>query len=143
MRQIKFRAWDKDKKKMLFPDGKRWGFKLSSSFLGAGMNRILIISPDGDLVKYEKVDNDIRPETEVVNEEYELMQFTDLLDRNGKEIYEGDINADDVNKKSVVEFYAGGFYLKSSPTEYLHIGATAPFDRNVIGNIYENPELLK
>ena len=71
----------------------------------------------------------------------EFMQFTGVLDLNKKEIYEGDIILNQRGEKSVVMFYAGGFYLKSGDIDYLHIGATASFDRNIIGNIYENPEL--
>jgi hypothetical protein len=74
--------------------------------------------------------------------DYETMQFTGLLDKHSKEIYEGDINTDDDNRKSEVVFYAGGFYLKYNKTEYEHIGSFAPFNLNIIGNIYENPELL-
>ena len=164
-REIKFRAWDKDKKKMIYPDGKRWGFKLSSSFLGTGMNRILILSPDGDLIKYEKGDNDIRPETEVVNEEYELMQFTNLLDKNGKEIYEGDVMSSPVQvvergtnnytatfmPPNVVGYegheftlYLGGnkdVHISMSPDE--ETGKRITEETEIIGNIYENPELLK
>jgi len=68
------------------------------------------------------------------------MQYTGLRDKNGKEIYEGDINADDKNEISVITFYAGGFYLKYSILNYRHIGGFATYNLNIIGNIYENPE---
>jgi len=75
----------------------------------------------------------------------EIMQYTGLKDKNGKEIYEGDIivtrlNSPDNNEESlVVEFADGSFKLKKENTYYYF-----PFLLNVevIGNIYENPELL-
>lgn len=67
-----------------------------------------------------------------------VMQYTGLKDKNGKEIYEGDIMEYDHHgdhNLSVVEFDYGSFewypyYMDST-------------DFELIGNIYENPELLK
>jgi len=75
-----------------------------------------------------------------------LMQFTGLLDKNGKEIYEGDI-VDMWNNglNSSIEFRKSGFYIISSGD-----GKNSAYmlhQRNkwvkIIGNIYENPELNK
>lgn len=72
----------------------------------------------------------------------DLMQFTGLLDKNGKEIYEGDVlNIDTTNSdgnvvgesKEVVRF-EGAYIL---PLSWI----TAPYVE-IIGNIYENPDLL-
>jgi uncharacterized phage protein (TIGR01671 family) len=76
-----------------------------------------------------------------------IMQFTGLVDLNGKEIYEGDIlkRSDGVIKYVFFNEKQGGFY-----TQFLNgAGFIDPIkyatDRDcvIIGNIYQNPELLK
>ena len=65
-------------------------------------------------------------------------QFTGLTDKNGKEIYEGDVIIDETNRKGTVIFYNGCF---SFITEFLSIMKVIDKISNVIGNIYDNPEL--
>ena len=83
-------------------------------------------------------------------DEFAFMQYTGLKDANGKEIYEGDI---------VVEAYKGEFSiclttfekkpLKSGTYEVkwkkigFNLGSEDGRDYEVVGNIYENPELLE
>lgn len=76
-----------------------------------------------------------------------VMQFTGLIDKNGKEIYEGDIVAYDGNCVARVEWERGGFLFKfvdgiehPSPN-FWHEPTDEPITE-VIGNIYENPSLL-
>lgn len=78
-----------------------------------------------------------------------LMQFIGLHDKNGKEIYEGDIISNGYEKCIVVwvKEYAG-FMLKLINKEYEDKEWTNPMidlrkDEEVIGNIYENSDLLK
>ena len=80
-----------------------------------------------------------------------VMQFTGLKDINGKEIYEGDIItwfADGINKKAIVKWYFNGYIAKRIDKEidysfqsFIPIHEDK-FDGEVIGNIYENPELI-
>lgn len=124
-RSIKFRAWDKEEKKM-FPNEKR----------------VLLVK---------------RNFGEVWNENDNLvwMQFTGLLDKNGKEIYEGDIfpclYAFDgcTDHVMVVEYNEprAGFFPRWDYSKCHQKGVQKTMhdlsSLEIIGNIYENPELLK
>lgn len=87
-------------------------------------------------------------------EKVELMQFTSLLDKNGKEIYEGDIIRGEfldgllgVNVGSVA-FEEGQFVFKCPraiqyPNDPLWFPVSQLVETEIIGNIFENPELLE
>jgi hypothetical protein len=122
-REIKFRAWDKRGKKM-----QRVG---SVHFYET---HIEVYCPDALEQPYR-------------NTSIELMQYTGITDKNGKEIYEGDIVSGrfGINK-----------FVIPSEMKMLHTGGESNmscygwnfkgYDNTqleVIGNIYENPELMK
>lgn len=83
---------------------------------------------------------------------FQVMQYTGLKDKNGKEIYEGDILYNNFNAKGIVKFINGMFVVYF---EYEESVCSKDNDKmttrlisvnsitRIIGNIYENPELLK
>ena len=79
------------------------------------------------------------------------MEYTGLKDKNGKEIYEGDIiKIIDIEYQTkhiaIIEFLDASFILHMIKGEYAGemLGADSWLDeeKEVIGNIYDNPELL-
>ena len=126
-REIKFRAYDKEDRKM-YPIS---GF----SYLpldGTGTCRIYFLIGSNEVLLKD------------YSEKIAVMQYTGLKDKNGKEIYEGDILnleenlADSWIRNHIVKFEGGCFYpfgtgdWEESSSSY-----------EIIGNIYETPELLE
>ncbi len=81
-------------------------------------------------------------------DEVELMQFTGLRDKDGRDIYEGDIvriswETDDGERTStvgVVDFGDGSFYVKTS---WGGCYRWTDYDVEVLGNVHQNPGLLE
>jgi len=145
MREIKFRAWDKTSKQMFYPHYIQWA-----------INGAYRISAVGMRWTREKEYLPLGLRTSMKIKRIELMQFTGLKDKNGKEIYEGDIVqsidwGQPKRAKAIVIFE--GYEWRTVPkhrgshkTSYELwsdiVGKEGGFVE-VIGNIYENPELLK
>jgi len=119
MREIKFRAWDDDGGRMLTHEHENLAGDLLEAAMSGGMP---------------------------------IMQYTGLKDSKGREIYEGDLlryphrdaftpelgtQSHDV---ATVRFESGCFMAGG---DYLDILANVCGRGEVIGNIYENPELLE
>lgn len=81
-------------------------------------------------------------------DEFELMQSTGLFDKNGKEVFVGDIIkcTRGCPHEVYIEKEYGGTYIGGMPAIYLkgiREGYAWTGDEKIIGNIYENPELLE
>ena len=122
MRTLKFRVWIKKHNKFasffeIYSDGS-WGWEEYTDKFG---ETEFFLSEDGD----------------------ELMQYTGLKDKNGKEIYENDLVGSAHHVGQVVMYNSGfavGWKVKNG-NSYTDLAES--FETlNVIGNIYENAELL-
>lgn len=106
MKELKFRAWD--------------GKKMIEDVIPASETSII------ELFEYEW------QETEVKTVE----QYTGLKDKNGKEIFEGDLVAYEKDNIASVRFEYGGFYPFVEP--YNDFGCPSGKEVEVIGNIHES-----
>lgn len=97
--RLKFRAWDKWRKQMIYPN-------------------------DGDFIGWHAMSN--------WRDCLEVMQWTGLYDCEGREIYSGD----------VVRLAGCGDYVVEFPFLELYDAGPEGDIESIIGNIYENPELL-
>ena len=117
MREIKFRKWHKELQDMTFWDGSK------------GSNNLFWHT----LTEYPEM--------------YSLMQFTGSVDRNGNEIYEGDIVLLDEgfyprNRPIVFSEY-GAWNIGELGISFGQMKADGFVHCEVIGNIYQNPKLLE
>ena len=124
MREIKFRAWHKEK-------------KIIGKVLGIDILHKEIYFSNENINCYEYTEF----------KDIELMQYTGLKDMKEKEIYEGDIVKLRANHGiGVIKYYDewGAFvieYIKPRPLAVLGMNYYKE-DIEVLGNVYENPEVL-
>jgi uncharacterized phage protein (TIGR01671 family) len=139
MRIIKFRAWRTDEKYMVTSDVGALT-ALRNCYGNKGL---------AEQAGFSNIDNQPNPD------KFILMQYTGLKDKNGKEIYEGDILKWKCSKSGsrkelihIVTIGWNGFRYVLTIYDNGEKWATNKSywndsDREVIGNIYENPELLE
>ena len=134
MREFKFRVWSIEEKQFISP------------------NILEVFDESGDLTAFKYIKTGKLNPLYMPVENYIIQQYTGLTDKNKKEIYEGDI----------LDFTAR--YKQTGPVEVIYYGASfgcvvtddgglkefwnlshivQQYYPEIIGNIFENPELLK
>lgn len=129
MREIKFRAWLKEDKKMVNVEAMDFTDKSIQYLKRSEIINAYILRREGF-------------------DDVELMQYTGLKDKNGTEIYEKDIVSCNKYKNIVVFFENGCFKVRYPKNDTTNIICTLDtflekYKCKISGNIYENPELLE
>ena len=131
MREIKFRAWDKRRNKWIEQDS-------------LVINKGILYEDRRDFEDGEPLSDD----------DAELVGYTGLKDSHGNEVYEGDIieavfelidgELKNIMDAGVVVFKDCAFQVQTFEDHHepLHEWSQLSEELRVIGNIYENPELL-
>jgi len=148
MREIKFRAWIKPN---------NTGFEGEMITQESNSDWFMISNGTGFTIVEDHTDY-------LEEDQFVIMQYTGLKDKNGVEIYEGDIiaytNLLEEEKKGSIYFREGSFRLKQKTLgknewdgevrmwndgshDWYSIENLESFEMEVIGNIHQNPELLK
>ena len=127
MREIRVRVWDEAHKRMI-----------SKFYVPIGRDKTIYI-----LTQFK--DGTIGAVREGEAEILSPIQYTGLHDRNGKEIWEGDIVIIDGGLKWVCGWSDNHarFYFDTGLHKTDDFDSHEPYNFEVIGNIYENPDLLK
>ena len=151
MREIKFKIWDRQANRWAENDCSlhccsNWQI---DPFTGQLTDFVSALDSD-EVTRYnaDPAPDYYWKDGQIVNEpRYVLVQFAGIKDKNGKEIYEGDILK--LNELNYEVMYVDGQYIATCP--YYNKHHWPKFEHfaresrcaEVAGNIFENPELLK
>lgn len=157
MREIKFRIWDEDKNIMVYPGELLKDMSSKDRKASPLLNlhgELLVAYPEGlglgGVERFSLV-------WARIGYNLEIMQYSGLKDKNGKEIYRGDKLSAELEMKSnlngdilligyceegVVIFEEGAFYIYFESIKEKHLLSYFNKHTQVNGNIYENPELM-
>lgn len=124
-REIKFKVWDSEKKRMSEP---------------IGVGATFLVWNDGDIdmpVIFAEAKSD----------RFTFLEYTGLKCRGNKEVYESGLLINPSGEVGLVVYYEGGFYLKCPRKGGypFYVALTAGFlaNKTQMGNVHENPEFLK
>lgn len=123
----KYRAWDKIQKKMV----QVYGMSFDKNGILKGIKDEF--TEEGEIHLIYDVNN------------YELMQATGLKDDDGRDLYEGDIFVSRFSNLVYIVYLdkeRASFWIKSETGDH-PLFALTPFHPRIIGNIYENKDLLE
>ncbi|EAH5018023.1 hypothetical protein D6611_09700 [Campylobacter coli] len=138
LQDFDFRIWDKTKEEFL---------KKEPTLIKLDNERVIA----GRISRFYANTADITDMFIGNGNDLEIELWTGIYDKNGKKIYEGDI----VKTKSPYDCFLakvgihkeGTFYLESKSRDYIgsliYLVKDEGYDTEIIGNIHENPELLK
>ncbi|HEC2824628.1 TPA: hypothetical protein SBA87_000629 [Campylobacter jejuni] len=138
LQDFDFRIWDKTKEEFL---------KKEPTLIKIDNERVIA----GRISRFYANTADITDMFIGNGNDLEIELWTGIYDKNGKKIYEGDI----VKTKSPYDCFLakvgthkeGTFYLESKSRDYIgsliYLVKDEGYDTEIIGNIHENPELLK
>lgn len=129
-REIKFRAWLKEQRIMISNPS---NIEFRGSYSGS-------VSVYWEIDHYGTRDGGVYLDNNII-----ITQFSGLKDKNGKEIYEGDIVFDETYRINYICGFRDGMFCLNSkdrreilPDEFIKDGMSF----EIIGNIFENPKLI-